>query len=110
MKNLISFWGEDVQSVGDLNGGDIDTKMYLSYIICREDFHFIKYIIEEDSITDDDININDAEYITMIYNQLTEQLTFKLHIYDNGEEVDEEFIETLCTRGEFFRIIASIEE
>lgn len=97
MKNLVECFGEDIEDKG------LKAKMYLSYRINKEDLHYIDYELNEYTHTEK------FDYVIMIYNQLTEQISLEFKVYEFGELVDRDIIETLWTRDEFFRIISLIE-
>jgi repressor LexA len=103
-KNILICSGEKVVCNGE------ETNMYLKYKIEKEHFHLIEDGIKEMKLCTDpeEENLCEYEFVYMIYNQLSEQITLKLCKKNEGD--DDSLIETWWSKGEFFRIIYEIEK
>ena len=89
---LIKCWGKDIDNEYE------KSKLYLSYIIHKEDFSFIKNGI------DIGIDLKQFKYIEMNYNQLTKQITLECR------SDFKDMILRISKKINFFRIIADIED
>jgi hypothetical protein len=102
MKSLLSFYGDSI------NQDEIFSKMYLKYRVEKEDFKHLDFALI--LFNQEKIDMLKYDYAEIMYNQLTEQICIDFYKEEDGENEDVIYIETLWTRGEFFKVISKIEE
>ncbi len=87
---------------------DYFQKCILKYRVEKEDFKHLDFDLT--LFNQEKIDVLKYDYAYMMYNQLTEQICIDFYNENDGENEEGTYIETLWTRGEFFKVISKIEE